>query len=494
MSFKLFVKLKFIFMKKTTLSLALALIGITFMEAQNSVPNGNFESWTSGTYYTPNGYIGSNPSTFFRCSSPFNSVRTTDAYHGTYAVQVTTNVGIDTCMGYMVNAANPNGNNPCQWQGGMPFTQTPTGFRGYYKCNVATGDSAGILVAFRKNGACLGMYMHKFAGIKSTYTLFSFPFSPALSATPDTVLMAIVSSNVFSNIQKNGRMFQVDSLSFTGIASQPSIFNGDFENWQSLTVNKPNNWYLQSDDQGDGVYQTTDKEAGTYAVELKTYLGSKGGKTGGSYSIAQGAGISTGYYPNNCNGNCQQKGGNPFTNQIDTLAFYYKYAPSGSDTASANLNFKKNGVFVSNSGTFLLASSSYKYVEIPFSLGTAVDSVIIGFQSSGWRDTTLGFIGSDFKVDEVHFKSQAMTTGIQPNEASTIYHVFPNPSLDGAFTLTNIKPFDLVRVYNVFGQEVSAELVKESNHANIQIHSSGAYFIQVNSSGKVFTQKIIVTK
>ncbi|HXB40196.1 MAG TPA: T9SS type A sorting domain-containing protein [Bacteroidia bacterium] len=478
-------------MKKIIYLLSAAALFTVTMQAQNAIPNGNFESWTTGTFDTPVGYWNSNPSTFFKCNSAFNCIKTTDSQHGVYAIQLTTNVGTDTCMGYVVNSPNPNGNNPCLWPGGSAYNQIPTGIQGFYKSNEQVGDSGGILVGFKNGGTCLGLYMHKFGGVHNTYTAFNFTFNPPISGTPDTVVFAAVSSDVFNKVQKNGSMLQLDNISFVG-ASQPATFNGDFENWQSQTANKPNNWYLQTNDQGSGILQTTDKKAGTYAMEMKTFLGSRGNN---NTPAASGAGVSTGYYPNHCGGSCPQRGGHPFTNQIDTLMFYYKYAPSGNDTAQVGLNFKKNGVNVWGTGMWYnTPQSTYQFAKIPFNTGTPIDSVIVSFQSSSWRDSSLTFIGSDFKVDEAHFASQPLNTGIKTFDASIGIKVFPNPSADGNFVVSNIQTYDLVRVYNVFGQEVNAGITKENDYAKVQINTAGVYFIYVNAQGKITNQKVIVTK
>ncbi|HTA62724.1 MAG TPA: T9SS type A sorting domain-containing protein [Bacteroidia bacterium] len=478
-------------MKKIIYSLSAALALTTSLQAQNAIPNGGFESWTSATYDYPQSYLNSNPGSFFRTNAAFNVVKTTDAFHGSYALQLTTNVGVahDTNMAYIIDASNTNGN-PCQWSGGIPYNQKPTGLHGNYKSNVAVGDSAGIIVAFRSGGTCLGMYIMKFYGTHNAYTPFTLSFSPALSATPDSMIFAAVSSDVFGNIQKAGSMLQLDSLSFTGGVSQPAAFNGDFENWQSQTVKKPNNWYLQTDDQGDGIFQTTDAQAGTYAMELKTVLGQRGNgnvKT----PAAQGAGISTGYSNNNCGGgpNCL-RGGYPFTNQVDTLAFYYKYVPSGNDTGEVSINFKKNTTGVWSTGAPLRASATYKYMEVPFNTSTAIDTVIVSFQSTNWRDSSVSFVGSDLKIDQVHFKSQSLA-GIKKYDANASIAVFPNPS-NGVFTITHIQGNDLVRVYNVYGQEINAAITKDGNDAHVQIDAPGAYFIYINSGGKITSHKVIV--
>lgn len=487
---------KNIYLLITALSLTTVIIKA---QTPNAIPNGNFESWTSATFDRPTGFWGSNAVSFFRNNAPFNVVKTTDAQHGSFAVQLTTNIGSagDTNFAYIVNSSNTGNGSPCQWMGGLPFTQVPTGLKGYYKSSILGTDTGIVLVAFKHGNpaTCLGMYVYRFSGVHSTYTPFELTFTPPISGTPDTMIFVAVSSNAFTKkgIQ-NGSMLQLDSISLTGITPQPAALNGDFENWQSVTVNKPNNWYMQSDDQGDGVYQTTDKKAGNYAVELKTFLGQRGNSSS-SHPAAQAGGVSTGYWPKNCSGPCVQKGGYYFTKQIDTLCFYYKYAPSGNDTANVNMSFKKAGTNVWNGGTnVFIPASTYQYVEVPFNIPSPVDTVIVSLQSSSWRDSTTNFIGTDFKVDEMHFKSQALNTGIKLYDASAGIKVFPNPSSDGNFTVSNVQYNDLVRVLNIYGQEVNADVVKQNGAAQIQINTPGAYFVYVNARGKITTLKVIVAK
>lgn len=456
---------------------------------QSAIPNGNFETWNSSAYDTPTGYFGSNPSTFFRCNSPFNCIKTSDSYHGSFAVQISTNAnGTDTCMGYIVNSANPGNGNPCNWAGGLPYNQIPTGIRGYYKSNSVPGDSGGVLIAFKNAGSCLGLYMIKLGGVHNTYTPFQLNFNPPISGTPDTMLFAAVSSDIFNNIQKPGSMLQLDSLSFIGVSQSPS-FNGDFENWQNQIVEKPANWApLFSSDQSNGVGKTTDKFAGSYAVQMSTFAGDNNG-----VPRANSSGISTGYNLNNCSGPNCLKGGYPFSNQIDTLCFYYKYAPMGNDTAQAFVTFKKNGATVFNSGAFITApAATYTYKEVPFNTGSSIDTVIVSFQSSSWRDTTLNYVGSTLKIDEVHFKSQPLNAGIKVFDPSNGIKIFPNPAVNGSFIISNVEYFDLVRVYDIFGQEVKSSVRKENGIARVQIDTPGAYTVLINAQGKSTLLKVLV--
>ncbi len=476
-------------MKKIIYSLSAILSAFT-LNAQ-TVLNGSFENWTNITYDFPTGYSNSNGEAYFKCTSPFNIVKTTDFYNGNFAVQLTTVAnGNDTCMAYMLSAPQPNGsgNSPCQWPGGIPYTQIPTGIKGYYKSNTTAPDSGGILVAFKNNFVCQGMYLFKLGGVHSTYTPFSFTFNPPLLGAPDTMIFGAVSSDIFNNIAIPGSMLQLDSVSLIGV-TQPAAMNGDFENWSNQTIYSPDNWYTMVSSEGVGVNQTTDKTNGQYAVEMVTRLGDNNGIPRASFG-----GVSNGYYLNNCGGSNCQVGGMPFTAAVDTLCFYYKYAPMGSDTALVNLNFKKNGSNVNyQNAWYNTPVASYQFAEVPISNGMSTDSVIISFQSSTYNDTAVTFVGSTFKVDDVFFKSQGSSMGISyfKNAPANIY---PNPAFDGNFVIDNIGKHDLVRVMNVYGQEVNARVIKSNNKAKVHVDSPGAYMVYINAMGKISNHKVIVGK
>ena len=106
-----------------------------------------------------------------------------------------------------------------------------------------------------------------------------------------------------------GSTVTIDSVVFTGVSSQPDGFNGDFELWQTITRENLVGWNCR------GTAKTTDKYKGTYAVELITNPPGFGNNQVdvGSFSNAK----------NTNNG--PPTGGSPYTNQTDTLVFYYKY-------------------------------------------------------------------------------------------------------------------------------------------------------------------------
>jgi hypothetical protein len=378
-------------MKKKLLSIfAFLTAGLAFGQ---TIPNGGFENWTTTQYEEPTGFQTSN-SKNNGPQNPGNVIKTTDAHHGQYAIQLNTVlIGGDTSFAYFANG-DPGQNPP---QGGIPYAQKPTGIRFYYKSNIVGTDSAIVLVMFKKAGASIGNYFYKIGASQSSYTLFSQSFS--LTTTPDSVVFGMASSNAFNSKGIPGNMFQVDSISFTGV-TQPAGFNGDLELWQPHTSNSINGWTTNGGD-GTGVTQTTDKYTGNYAVELQTM----GPSFGGSNQVQPGQ-LITGMPVHNG----PPTGGYPYTNQIDTLVFYYKYIPADpNDSASISISFSKNhvgiGGYYQRLGT---AVGNYTRVMIPINLSSAPDTAMISLSSSSYTTWPVpnSFVGSDFKIDNMYLTSQ----------------------------------------------------------------------------------------
>jgi hypothetical protein len=480
-------------MKKFLLLLCMACAGMMVF-SQSPVPNGNFEIWTSSTFGNPQYYPNtSNSENFFRYHLPFNVTRTTDAYHGTYAVQLTTNASaLDTAFGYFINISPDNA--PTAWTGGMPYDQMPTGIRGWYKYNVATADSGTIIVAFSHGGTNIGTYFVKLGGIHSDYTLFNYAFNPGLSVTPDSVAFGAISCNFSSVADKPhgpaGSTLVLDSVTFTGVTSQPLQMNGDFETWQGQTIDIPNDWYAQSEN-GAGFGKTNDAAAGDYALELKTYSGSQN-----NHALARPGWMSTGYFPEDCNGNCMEMGGYPFTSQQDTLIFYYKYAPAlPADNAWININLKKEGSQFWSQGMQLPASAEYSLMEFPFNAPQAPDSVIIDIQSSLWQDTTLAYVGAVLKIDDILFKSQILPTGILNNDNGSAIRILPNPT-NGWIQIQGLKnSAQRLEIYNESGKIVysSSGLKRHiENEIDLSGNAKGIYFLKIYDEGTVQTEKFVI--
>jgi len=267
--------------------------------------------------------------------------------------------------------------------------------------------------------------------------------------------------------------------------------NGDFETWETETMLSLSDWFMESNyDQRGNENRTTDAVSGEYAIELKTYLGENDGRP-----AARGEQVSTGYYPDNCNNNCYEQGGHPYTKAKDTLTFWYKYTPVTDVKAFVYMSFKKNGNQIWWEGKELSASTEYQYVEMPFNLWETPDNVIVHIQSLRWEDSLVSALGSVLTIDEIQFKSQPILYASLPAFASKDQlSVFPNPSA-GKFRVWNEAGISQVIVYNMLGKQVFSKINpnrEELNEVDLTKLQKGVYFMEIYGGNRKRTEKIVI--
>lgn len=465
-------------MKKSILSLVFGGLGlVTF--AQQSIPNGNFENWTSTSYQNPKYYESSNSETY-QSGLAANCEKVTGAFHGASAIKLSTVVDDgDDYPGFIINA-DPDGD-PGDWHGGFPVSGTPTGIRGYYQSDVQSGDTAYIIVAFSKNGVNIGTYSYQFYGTHNTYTLFDFTLSPALAQAPDSVVLAAISSDVFNDNFADGSMLQLDSISLSGLTTQPAELNGDFEEWEAVTSNNLTSWYVEMDDQND--VKTTDAYRGSFATRIETEMGDNDG-----IPHAYAGQLSTGFYPQNCN-NCTQQGGFPFNRQNDTIVFWYKYTPAGGSKAVVYANTKAAGIMLGGNMMELNAAATYTMVKMPISSMSVPDSLIVNFQSSRWEDSLETQVGAVLIIDEVQLVSQPLHTGLFTSKrVSETISVSPNPATTSVVFNGSKSIGATYRIINITGQEVATGTIQSANQSvDISTLQSGLYFYSITYHNELLT-------
>lgn len=453
----------------------------TQLSVAQTIPNGDFENWISGTFDAPLGYQStSNPSAFYRCNAGFNVEKVADPYHGSYALRLTTRgTGGDACFGYFVNAVTAD--DPFDFIGGYPISEKPTGIKGYYKSAIPAGDSAFILLIFKSGGIAFAGYEIKFYGTHSVYTSFQYTFPDPLPVTPDTVIFGAASSDVFEGIPANGSMIQLDSISFTGVIAQPAQMNGSFENWQSNTLYKPAGGWLMYDvgENGEGIRRSTDAYAGVYALELRSMMDID--FFGNAYTVP--AQITLGEVDCYLNP-CIIAGGVPYHHQKDTLILRYKYQPgaTGND-AAVKLYFKKSGVMIGGAGITLPPASGYTFKSLPFELPQLPDSVAIEIVSGDWGQTDTLYAKAVLLIDELKFKSDNTGTGVTDYLYQKYVRVYPNPSRGNTVLYSDV-PVTYVEVFNANGQRVYTQTIT-GNRTEIQLQQQpkGVYFYKVYNRG-----------
>lgn len=450
-----------------------------FAMAQQTLPNGNFESWTQESYQNPKYYGSSNDETK-RADLPPSCIRATSAYHGTSAIRITTvAAGNGQIPGFFVNS-NPDGD-PNTWHGGIPLNGTPTGVRGYYQSAVQPGDTGYVIVAFSKNGVNIGSYFFQLYGTHTSYTPFQFEFEPALSEAPDSIIFGVVSSDIMSENFIEGSMLQLDSISLTGIANQPTQLNGDFEEWETVTSHVLSGWYVDMDDYS--LVRSTDAYKGTYATRIETELGDRDG-----VPQANARTLSTGYYPRNCN-QCHIEGGYPFTNLSDTLLFWYKYTPSNGSVAQVMVQVKQNGQIIGGNMQELAPASEYTAIEFPIQVFGSPDTLVVTFQSSRWEDSLVTQAGAVLLVDEVQLQSERLHTGLfAPKAVKQAVGVYPNPATNTVVFKGDALIGAQYHILSITGQVVlSGKIQTLGQQIDIGTLEGGLYFYTLQHDGQLLS-------
>jgi hypothetical protein len=472
-------------MKRILCLLAITLCTVSlFASTLDSIPNGSFESWNSYSFNLPTNYSTSSNLDAYSAFSIANVTQTTDAYHGSSAVQITTLISAtDTVGGWFSNATGSTNGNPTTWAGGIPYSQIPTGMRGYYKYNVTSADSALIGVVFKKNHVSYAHYFYGIGGIHNSYVPFSFTFSPALTQAPDSIIFVATSSNELKNIRLNGSTLKLDSVSFTGVAGQPPLMNGDFESWSNYsTPLLPVDWNTSQN--ASHTIRTTDAKDGTYALELETLTETDNGTTKASNGWATIYLITADGFP------CPTQ---------DSLIFYYKYTPAiSTDSASVGINLIKNGQSIDGSFMSLGAASTYTRKALGFNSNNVIpDTITIQFQSSYWENTAVGYAGAILKVDAVKFKSQTISTGTNTVVANGSISLYPNPVKDISaieinhdISLSNL----VLYIYDATGKIIKNSIITSyTTYLNKGSFATGIYYYEIRNNNQVLkTGKFVV--
>lgn len=343
------------------------------------------------------------------------------------------------------------------------------------------GDTALILVIFKLGGTTISFDLLPIVGTASAYTAFTLPIVLPPIITPDSVIVAAVSSNAFTTNGIPGSWIQLDNFVFTGVTSQPTMLNGDFELWNLTNYVDIVGWTLA----GDSALQTTDAYAGQYAVELKDFTFGPG-----NYSPSY---LTNGYFVQNG----PPMGGFPYTGQIVTLSAYYKFNGGVGDTAFLLAVF--TGPNVGDTAyvfDFCLTAANYTRLSIPFNLPFVPDSVAITASSDINNPSTAANNGNTLIIDEIQFASNALTAGI-PISWQNISNVlvYPNPN-KGQFTIDAKDGYSTIIITDVTGRVVYNEnnevVVAGRKEINLSEFGAGTYFVNVTSGVKVTTKKVVV--
>jgi hypothetical protein len=462
-------------MKKLLLFTAILIAANSFGQ---TILNGDFETWNNTPYGVPTPWYTSNPQSIVMLDS-INCTQIT-GYSGSAVHLRTIAINGDTDLAYLINTTT----DPTSGVGGMPYAQQSTGFSGYYRYDILGNDTAGIYIAFKKNGVVFNHYMFKITGTQGTWTAFNFTFTPALSQVPDTFIMAAVSSNAFGNKGiHNGSWLDLDDLVFTG--PNAAIPDGNFDTWNTVNYYMPVGWSVTTGGPtGSGVTRSATHFSGNYAISLTTQPGGGGGGGNNNAEISNGTQAS----------NSGPKGGKPYTNtNRDTLYGYYQYSTPGSDSAMVNVSYSKNGSSIGGTGMQLPKVATWTRFKLPFQALSQPDTLLVVFNSGTWGPNNT--VGSSLLLDNVYLSSQPLgIENFNPNVSAI--KTYPDP----ATNVLNIEVSDITTgnahlcVYDITGKAIMEnDITIDRNiiRVNIDGLKPGMYFYKITTPSSDFENRFV---
>lgn len=320
---------------KNILTLVMALCTLSFASAQ--IPNPNFKNWTEHTQDIPEQWeiIG-------------HTEQVSPGASGSYAVKIQKSSQSGENEPGVVLYGQPEGED---FKGGTPFSARPDSMVGYFKYDIASGDSAWVLMIFKKNGQPISMDLYKLTGSHTSgFKRMAFKINYMSSLTPDTLFIGFTSTNPEENSNPASYVI-VDNISFTGTSQ--NVPNPDFENWDQLTYHTLDGWYYRQR-ASKVIERTDDAVSGNYALRLNTTIG-PGDTARGEIQTMPKDPEDHNWAPSF-----------PVGSRPDSIIFYAKYFPSATDTGMVSINLFSNGMQVGNGqGKVSGTVSSYKRITGP---------------------------------------------------------------------------------------------------------------------------------
>jgi hypothetical protein len=204
-------------MKKQTI-LAIALMFTAVISKAQSVPNGNFETWSN-----PNGYLvpadWETLNDMTSTASVYTATRggTSSDYYLKLTSQTVTGMGV--MPGIAVSGMLDMGSLTAM--SGFPFAFRPVAFTGKWQYMGNSGNDIGFVhvILTKWNSAMnmrdtVGMAMQDLSGMAMSWFNFSIPFTYNSTDFPDSCIITMSASGASPEA---GSYLYVDNLSFSGI-------------------------------------------------------------------------------------------------------------------------------------------------------------------------------------------------------------------------------------------------------------------------------------
>jgi Secretion system C-terminal sorting domain len=315
---------------KTRVHLFSVLILGTLPTSAQQLTNGGFEAWTNQFAFSQlNEWSTSN----WLLPNVANVTQLVDAPSGLYAAHLETHImDEDTIFGFIILGDFVD-DAPTQ---GVPFTTEVDRITGWYRYDLQPGDSALIAVGMWANEILFSFDAHTIGGSQPVWTAFDLPLNMGDPLVPDSVVVAVTSSSPFApdNMQ-NSSWIDVDALALvsTSVPVGDALPNYDMEDWTDISSEEPDGWgTFNAPLIGAGlvpVTKSTNAHGESFSARLET--------------LNLGADTLPGAIANSAITFTGAVQGQPFNEIPLTLDGWFRYEPSGTDTAVVYALFTQNG-------------------------------------------------------------------------------------------------------------------------------------------------------
>ncbi len=413
-------------MNRFSYLLSFFLIVAPFFTSLTAQPHTNegFESWEDRTHFKqPVSWDDNNLSGVLFGSGSVLVQQTTESKAGNSALKLTTDTSDGFGLSGEVHLKETGSSNR-----GLSYTEQADSIIFHAKYDIDPNDSAEVSCRFSKNGPVINSGKMVLKGKANNYQRFSIPFDwSGISTKPDTLKITITSSS--ASLFTGDNSVIIDDLRAKG-ASMKSIPNGSFEQWQDFATEEVSGWgsfnlFHEFALNQSSVSKVSNSRSGNYAVQIQS-LQFFTDTFGVFFNIP---------YERLANEN--QTPGVAINGKPETISFYYKYQPTGTDTARALYNitgYDQNAdstITVAQDSVLLFAENSYteKTLNVNYQTTLTPDTFFLAFSSSNsaFGDGN-GRQGSTLTIDDlsVTYESSGLPNSGKNTEPEMT--LFPNPA------------------------------------------------------------------
>ena len=431
--------------------------------AGTDIPNWSFELWDTLVSDIPVPW------------STEGSVEKVDGENGKTAARLQAK---DNEPGAVLIGNLNNGN----FEGGVPFAGQPDTIGIRIKYEIASGDSAFVLLLLKKESALLAQGIFKIGGSsEGQFVTCKFRIPYQVPAESDSIIIGIASTDVLSGKKDPMSVVVIDEIFF--MHTTATLPNSDFEQWEQIIHYTPKGWYPGGDNKnspGESSVRISENAFdGSYALDFinRKYEGYS--QSFLSTSPFKSIGPSF-----------------PVSGRHETLYGYIGFEPDGNDTLFISVNMFRNGTMVGEGYYFHTGLlEPYGQLEIPLSYTSrdvVPDSGYVGFLFNRNASENTRVL-----IDALSFDTPALK--IKDNTAREKRLLYPNPFHDAVsiyWPESEGKPI-VIELYGITGRKLFSEKtisrgINLIRFTNLSL-PRGIYLLRVwkQEDGSGFVQEIM---